>query len=236
MLCYNINRMEFSKLQELGIQMQDSVVYLPDIMCLRDFLGQSAQLAIVKRTPLAGAETFFEKLKHVPLNIIGQVSRVNSMENIHDMLSDSIPNFLCEDAFYRLWISDMAQISKIFCDINDSDAIGFCLSSQRDCPRYHVDNVPIRLLVTYAGQGTEWLPDSSANRHAFESGAPNEEIVKDPSNRQFIRPWDISLFRGGPQGLLHRTPDSALKNPAVLLRLDIKFFWDSVAQNPLKIP
>ena len=215
--------------------MQDSVFYLPNTEYLRDFPRQSAQLAIVARSPQTGSESFFEKLKHVPLKIVGQVSRVNSLENIHDMLSRSIPDFLREDAFYRLWISDMAQISRMFCDINDSDAIGFCLSSQRGCARYHVDNVPMRLLVTYAGQGTEWLPDSSADRRAFESGAPNEQIVKDPSNRQFISPWDISLFRGGPQGLLHRTPDSALKNPTILLRLDNKFFWDRVAQNTLKI-
>ncbi len=215
--------------------MHDSVLYLSEIKHLLDFPQQTAQLAIVARTPQAGAETFFEKLKHVPLKIIGQVSKVNSLENIDDMLSRSIPDFLREDAFYRLWISDMAQISEMFCDINDSDTIGFCLSSQRGCARYHVDNVPMRLLVTYAGQGTEWIPDISADRRAFESGAPNEEIVKDPSNRQFMNPWDISLFRGGPRGLLHRTPDSALKNPTVLLRLDNKFFWDKVAQDKLKI-
>jgi hypothetical protein len=215
--------------------MQASVFYLPGIKYLRNFPRQSAQLAIVERAPQAGAETFFEKLKHVPLEIIGQVSKVNSLENIHDMLSESIPDFLLEDAFYRLWISDMSQISEMFCDINDSDAIGFCLSSQRVCARYHVDNVPMRLLVTYAGQGTEWIPDNSADRRAFESGAPNEEIVKDPSNRQFIKPWNISLFRGGPRGLLHRTPDSALKNPTVLLRLDNKFFWNKVTQDSLKI-
>ena len=213
--------------------MQENVFYLPDIRYLRDFPQQSAQLAIVARAPKAGAETFFEKLRHVPLKIIGQVSKANSLENIHGMLSESMPVFLLEDAFYRLWISDMAQISKMFCDINNSDEIGFCLSSKRGCARYHVDDVPMRLLVTYAGQGTEWLPDSSADRRAFENGAPNEEIVKNPSERQFISPWDISLFRGGPQGLLHRTPDAALKNPTVLLRLDNKFFWKKVGQNSL---
>ena len=109
----------------------------------------------------------------------------------------------------------MAQISKMFCDINNSD-IGFC-AELTGCARYHVDDVPMRLLVTYAGQGTEWLPDSSADffdgRRAFENGAPNEEIIKDPSNRQFISPWDISLFRGGPQGLLHTHAGRRFEKP-----------------------
>ena len=190
--------------------MQHKVFYLPDIKYLRDFPRQSAQLAIVARSPQTGSETFFfEKLKHVFFKIIGQ-ARVNSRRNIHDMLSRSIPDFLREDAFYRLWISDMARISRMFCDINDSDAIGLLSQLAKiGCARYHVDNVPMRLLVTYAGHYTEWLPDSSADRRAFESGAPNEQIVKDPSNRQFISGSHISLFRGGPQGLFHRTPDSS---------------------------
>ena len=215
--------------------MHDNVYYLPNIMYLRDFPRQSAKLAIVSRTPKDGSETFFEELKYVPLKIIGPVSKVNSEQNIQDLLYTTIPDYLRKDAFYRRWISDMAQISEMFCDINESDTIGFCLTSQRGCARYHVDNVPMRLLVTYAGQGTEWIPDTAADRRAFERGAPNEEIVKDPSNRQFISPWDISLFRGGPRGLLHRTPDSALASPTVLLRLDNKFFWDKVSRNPLKI-
>lgn len=215
--------------------MNNKVYYLPNIRYLRDFPRQSAQLAIVSRTPKDGSETFFEKLKYVPLKIIGQVSKVKSEQNIQDLLYTTIPSYLQKDAFYRLWISDMAQISEMFCDINESDTIGFCLTSQRGCARYHVDNVPMRLLVTYAGQGTEWIPDTAADRRAFERGAPNEEIVKDQSNRQFITPWDISLFRGGPRGLLHRTPDSALKSPTVLLRLDNKFFWDKVSRDPLKI-
>ena len=41
--------------------------------------------------------------------------------------------------------------------------------------------VPFRLLVTYAGQGTELLPDKAADRTAFINGKPNEKIVKDRS-------------------------------------------------------
>ena len=125
--------------------MNDNVFYLSNIKYLRDFPRQSAQLAIVARSPQTGSETFFEKLKHVPLKIIGQVSKVNSLENIHEMFSGSIPDYLREDAFYRLWISDMAQISRMFCDINDSDAIGFCLSSQRGCARYPVSYTHLTL-------------------------------------------------------------------------------------------
>jgi hypothetical protein len=40
--------------------------------------------------------------------------------------------------------------------------------------------------------------------------------------------WDISIFRGGGTGLLHRTPDDALNGHSILMRLDNKDFGDTV--------
>ena len=124
--------------------------------------------------------------------------------------------------------SDMAGVCEIFCDTLKSESISFCLGTERGCSRYHIDNVPMRLLVTYSGQGTEWLPNEIANRIAFEEGLPNEKIVRDYSKIQHIDTWNIAIFRGGSAGLLHRTPDSALKNPSILLRLDHESFWDNI--------
>ena len=86
--------------------------------------------------------------------------------------------------------------------------------------RYHVDNVPNRLLVTYAGKGTEWLPEDASVRGAYARGEPNEKIIKDHSAKQFIEQWDVAIFRGGASGLLHRTPDPALQANSILMRLD----------------
>ena len=97
--------------------------------------------------------------------------------------------------------------------------------SSSDClkvgsARYHVDNVPYRLLVTYAGKGTEWLPEEASDRGAYARGEPNEKIIKDHSAKQFIEQWDVAIFRGGASGLLHRTPDPALQANSILMRLD----------------
>jgi len=81
--------------------------------------------------------------------------------------------------------------------------------------------------VTYAGKGTEWLPDEAADRTAFANGAPNEEIIKDPTARQYMNAWDVAVFRGGANGLLHRTPDAALDDPSIMMRLDHPSFWDN---------
>ena len=41
----------------------------------------------------------------------------------------------------------------------------------------------LRLLVTYAGQGTELLPDYAANKNAFREGKSNKEILKSLNQR-----------------------------------------------------
>ena len=102
--------------------------------------------------------------------VIGKVFKDASAENIQKILENNISDDLMADPFYMRWILDMAKVCKIFCDTLDSEAVGFSLGTERGCSRYHIDNVPMRLLVTYAGKGTEWLPDEASDRRAFANG------------------------------------------------------------------
>ena len=72
------------------------------------------------------------------------------------------------------------------------------------------------------------MPDSAVDRLAYDSGMPNNKILTNNNARKFLNAWDIAIFRGGPDGLLHRTPDAALNRPSILLRLDHESFWDTV--------
>jgi hypothetical protein len=105
------------------------------------------------------------------------------------------------------------------------------IGSKRGCKRFHIDNVPQRLLITYSGEGTEWLPDAAADKSAYLNGEPNEKILKFPQKKQFVNEWDIAIFKGGSEGLLHRTPDSALKKNSILLRLDHADYWKNIYNN-----
>ncbi len=95
-----------------------------------------------------------------------------------------------------------------FCDFLKIESVGFSLGTKRFCKRYHLDNVPMRLLETYAGKGTEWLPDKFVDRNAYENGLPNESILKNLSKSKFINTWDVAIFCGGSDGLLHRSPNA----------------------------
>ena len=188
----------------------------------------NSQLALVERNALGGSSAFFSKLTQTKFHVIGQIFRASSAADIRFLLEEDIPPKLQSDPFFELWVADMANVCNVFCDMVGEDAIGFCLGTERGCRRYHIDNVPMRLLVSYAGQGTEWLPESASDRQAFGGGMSNEFILKDPSARQFVGLWDIAVFRGGPKGVLHRTPDSALNGPSILMRLDREDFWNNV--------
>jgi len=198
--------------------------YYCNIEKLKSFSNQNEQLGIVKRKSLHGSDLFFKKLMKTTLNLKGYVFRDTCKKDIEYILKEKILIDLQKNPFYEIWITDMSNICKIFCDTLGRKSISFCIATRRGCRRFHIDNVPMRLLVTYYGEGTEWLPNKAANLIAFENGQTNEFIIKDKSALQHINTWDIAIFRGGKKGLLHRTPDSALKHPSILMRLDHESF------------
>ena len=199
-----------------------------DLRDLAAFKHQEGQLAILERQPLGGGDEFFKKLSERPLNVIGIVGKKTCVEEILALLEDEISEDLKSSDFYMQWVIDMAGVCNIFCETLATNTVGFCLVTQRSCERYHIDHVPLRLLVTYYGKGTEWVPDSAVDRLAYDSGMPNDKILTNNNARKFLNAWDIAIFRGGPDGLLHRTPDAALNTPSILLRLDHESFWDTV--------
>ena len=199
-----------------------------DLRDLAAFKHQEGQLAILERQPLGGGDEFFKKLSERPLNVIGIVGKKTCVEEILALLEDEISEDLKSSDFFMQWVIDMAGVCNIFCETLATNTVGFCLATQRACQRYHIDNVPLRLLVTYYGRGTEWVPDTAVDRLAYDSGMPNDKILTNNNARKFLNAWDIAIFRGGPDGLLHRTPDAALNTPSILLRLDHESFWDTV--------
>ena len=205
-----------------------SFLKIDDIEKISEFSKQDYQLIEIERKNMNNSDSFFREIMYEPFRFIGKISKKNSSEDIKRILRDIIPLSSQTNFFYKTWVSDMSEICQIFCDTLNSKSVSFCLGTERGCSRYHIDNVPMRLLVTYMGQGTEWLPNEIANRNAFEEGLPNEKIVKDSSKIKSIKTFNVAIFRGGAAGLLHRTPDSALKNPSILLRLDHESFWDNI--------
>ena len=195
-----------------------------DLNSLSNFSDRQNKLEILLRHKPAEASLFFKKLLRTPFHSEGEITRHNALADITDAMNKVIPHEIRHETFFGVWVHDMAEVAKLFCTIENSDRIRFWVGTNRGCSRYHIDHVPRRLLVTYEGKGTEWLPDDAADRIAHARGEPNEAILKNPSARRFIDEWDVAVFRGGSAGLLHRTPDEALTSPTLFMRLDNKEF------------
>ena len=195
-------------------------IFNDEMSNLCNFSERDSKLEIVNRQIPAGATPFFKQLVKSPFWASGIVQKNDALNDIVEILAVTVSPKLKKQAFYKVWVDDMANVATLFCKIEKSDSIKVWVGTNRGCSRYHVDNVPHRLSVTYYGKGTEWLPDDAADRAAYAKGEPNELIVKDPSSKRFIDEWDIAVFKGGNGGLLHRTPDEALASPSVFMRLD----------------
>ncbi len=78
-----------------------------------------------------------------------------------------------------------------------------------ECCRFHVDRTPLRLICTYQGPGTEWLPDWRVDREALARSAHNEAISQFGEPSRFQQFW-VGIMKGDPkklgQGLVHRSP------------------------------
>ena len=141
-----------------------SYLHIDKMDAIKDFPNKSDQLAIMNRSMPENASLFFTELLKISFNITGKINKETATNNIKDLLRDKLPKKIQNNVFYQNWIEDMANLCKLFCLMEKSNYISYSISSHRGCRRYHIDNVPLRLLVMYAGQGTEWLPDNFADK------------------------------------------------------------------------
>ena len=197
-----------------------SIYKADSLQSLIKFRDSTLQLGIFERRQPEGGASFFKNLMKQDFEIKGTINLMSVRNDLRKLLLKIIDPSLRVNDFYNYWLSDMEEVCKTFCYMENTNSLSFWLGTRRGCRRYHVDNVSKRLLVTYAGQGTEWIPNNSADRRAYEAGEPNKNIIRNKNDLNFIDEWSIAIFKGGSDGILHRTPDTALNGPSILMRLD----------------
>lgn len=93
------------------------------------------------------------------------------------------------------------------------------------CQLFHVDHVALRLICTYRGQGTQWLPETAFDRGGLARG--NNDHVRDWSALQEIPTGAVAVMKGDRfpsqpgRGLLHRSPPAGPDAPRILAIVDI---------------
>lgn len=102
------------------------------------------------------------------------------------------------------------------------------------CRKFHQDYVALRLLVTYAGAGTEWVENPNVVRSELgRVDVPlleaNTRIVPDPSTIKRAAVGDVLILKGASfsrnehNGAVHRSPpiEQEAGHARLVLRIDV---------------
>ncbi len=129
---------------------------------------------------------------------------------------------------------DIADLVDMFCCLFDLGKVGLRLTvlDKAMCPKFHVDQVPCRLVTTYRGAATEWLPHNVVNRTKLghgSQGKPDEQsgLFSDLDDIRQLAFGDVALLKGecweGNEGagLVHRSPSLSAGERRLLLTLDM---------------
>ena len=144
--------------------------------------------------------------------------------NDHSAAANALPAGIDEDVRDGL-VEQIAEASEVMSELMGCDQVGIRLEtlSAPMCPRFHVDHVPCRMLITLSGAGTEWIHNSDVDWAVFadlETSAPPLQAHKEI---QSLATGNWSLLKGGAwkngfKGVVHRSPHSGADR--LLLSLD----------------
>lgn len=126
---------------------------------------------------------------------------------------------------YEGFVADLKWLVSAFACLLGARRIGLRLRvlDKAMCPRFHVDHVPVRLITTFAGIGSQWLKEGVMDREQL--GQANAE-PHGMSQVQQLKRGEVALLKGekwlGNEGfgLIHRSPQPAPGERRLLLTLD----------------
>lgn len=154
---------------------------------------------------------------------------VVSPQDAFDNVQQALGSFYATEVLGK----DIAQLVDMFCRLFDIKRAALRLTAldRAMCPRFHVDRVPCRLITTYQGVATEWLPHNVADRTKLGTGnlgKPDElsGLFDNPSDIEQLNCGDVALLKGElwhkneGAGLIHRSPQLTNGNRRLLLTID----------------
>lgn len=188
--------------------------------CLTDIFRDDVNMAIWRRSPNPHWEEFAGAL----------FSQADNLERSVSLMPGEPANALLPDWASGLrgaapWLADVNHLIDMFCCLFEPDAVGVRLHAVKNplCPRFHTDRVPVRLLCTYSGPGTEWLPEHSVIRPSQAGPLPDQHI--DAADIRHVPAGAVALLKGEAsvgnemRGLVHRSPFVS-QQPRLMVGLD----------------
>jgi hypothetical protein len=94
------------------------------------------------------------------------------------------------------WETELRALVDLFATLTDANTVGLRMTAtnRATCPRFHCDQVGLRLLCAWVGEGTEWLAQGDG------------DVVRQ------MEPFAVGVFKGDlwpgnvGRGAVHRSP------------------------------
>lgn len=188
---------------------------------LSDIYKEEINIAIWQRQKQFSVKEF------LALNPTFKKEMILTPQDAYSRVSESFNNNITEVS------EDIAGLVDMFCYLFELKQAGMRLKvlDKAMCPKFHVDKVPCRLVTTYQGTATEWLPHELVDQTKLGWGCNGladceSGLYKSESDIQQLNCGDVALIKGtlweGNEnaGLVHRSPELITNEKRLILTLD----------------
>ena len=204
-----------------------SIVQSNDIAALTGIFDPECQIFIWHRPEPAGIAAYLQAALDAGRLGLGLRKTLGINETCD---FPELPNLPGKQAL----TDDLQLITEAYGELLGCPGIGLRLEvlDKAMCPRFHVDRTGIRLLCTYRGPGTEWLPEHLADRSRMgplAGGLPDASsgLILDANAVGRAPACSLILLKGtlwqgnAGRGAIHRSPAvTEAEAPRIVLALD----------------
>ena len=145
---------------------------------------------------------------------------------------------------YLFLFKDISKLVKIFCELFEENRAWLRLDaiSKPMCPRFHTDYVRCRLVTTYVGPGTQWLPHHLVNRSKLghgNQGQPDDKSGLFQKNVKIeqLEVGHVAMLKGESwdgndgAGLVHRSPHAEKEYKRLYMTIDFLETYLNIYRN-----
>ena len=169
-----------------------------------------------------------------------QISEVLKPKNVLNMLKEELGH--SEENLFLF--EDISNMVSMFCEFFDESRAWLRIDAidKPMCPRFHTDYVRCRLVTTYVGPGTQWLPQHLVNRSKLGHG--NEGQADDKSGLfhedvkiEQLDVGHVALLKGeswegnNGSGLVHRSPHDKKEYKRLYVTIDFLETYLNIYRN-----
>ncbi|MEM6964653.1 MAG: DUF1826 domain-containing protein [Bacteroidota bacterium] len=203
----------------------DNAVISDDSTILDDIHMTNKNIAIFQREIAPLKEGLDQASQQsIECKVSGTVEEISTALNTY---------FANELPAQKVLLEDILSLLALFQRVSKGDSFRFFLATIHNnmCRKFHTDINSLRLLCTYVGPGTIWLPEAAIDHKALRAKASDIVLHKDLI--QQAKTGDVVILKGAlypeAEAIIHRSPtieESGEKR--LLLRIDMNEslnFW-----------